>query len=243
MEDRFAGRRIAVTGAAGGIGGAICSGLAEQGATVHGLDRQGLENLPAGVEGLELDVTSETSVISVVERLYAEDTRPVELVNCAGIVEDDVPAEEMSSEQFDLVLGVNLRGVFLTCREFGRELLARGGGAIVNIASMSGNAVVNRPQRQCAYNTSKAAVSALTRSLAVEWGPRGVRLNTVSPGYVDTPLTRPNPHRHEGWKHDTVLGRFAEPWEIARAVEYFLSDDAAFCCGTELLIDGGFSLR
>ena len=224
MTNRFAERRIAVTGAAGGIGRAICESLAGQGARVYGLDLKGLDALPEGVTGRSVDVTSEESVVAAVRALYADDDGPVDLVNSAGIV-------------------VNLRGVFLTCREFGRELLARGGGAIVNIASMSGNAIVNHPQRQCAYNTSKAGVSALTRSLAVEWGPRGVRVNAVSPGYVQTPLTMARTDLHPQWMRETVLGRFGQPWEVAKAVEYFLSEDSAFCCGTELLIDGGFALR
>lgn len=243
MEHRFAGRRIAVTGAAGGIGLAICTSLAEQGAEVVGLDLKGLAGLPPGVIGIEVDLTSEESVAAAVRRVYRGDARPVDLVTCAGIVEDDVPAEDMSAAQFDVVMSVNLRGVFLSNREFGRELLARGGGAIVNVASMSGNAVVNHPQRQCAYNASKSGVSALTRSLAVEWGPRGVRVNAVSPGYVDTPLNHLKQGLHEQWLRETVVGRFAQPVEVARAVEYLLSDDAAFCIGTELLIDGGFSLR
>jgi NAD(P)-dependent dehydrogenase (short-subunit alcohol dehydrogenase family) len=188
-------------------------------------------------------VTDEASIVAAAREVYASDDEPVDLVTCAGIVEDDVAAEEMSLAQWDAVLGVNLRGVFLTCRQFGRELLARGGGAIVNVASMSGNAVVNDPQRQCAYNTSKAGVSALTRSLAVEWGPRGVRVNAVSPGYVETPLVARKRDLFERWKSGIVVGRMAQPIEIARAVEYLLSDDAAYCCGTELLIDGGYSLR
>jgi NAD(P)-dependent dehydrogenase (short-subunit alcohol dehydrogenase family) len=239
----FAGRRIAVTGAAGGIGAAICAALVDRGAQVHGLDLAGLERLPGEVSGMRLDVTDEASVAGVVRELYAADDIPVELVNCAGIVEDNVAAEEMSLAQWDAVLGVNLRGVFLCCREFGRELLARGGGAIVNVASMSGNAIVNHPQRQCAYNTSKAGVSALTRSLAVEWGPRGVRVNAVSPGYIDTPLNSRKPEMHGQWLAGTVLGRFGTSGEVAGAVAYLLSEEAAFCCGTELLIDGGFSLR
>src|SRR5690606_18109571 len=234
---------VAVTGAAGGIGLAICERLAAQGAQVHGLDLKGLDALPAAVTGHTVDVTSEESVTAVVRALYADDERPVDLVNSAGIVENNVAAEEMPLSEFDRIMAVNLRGVFLTCREFGRELLARGGGAIVNIASMSGNAIVNFPQRQCAYNASKAGVSALTRSLAVEWGPRGVRLNTVSPGYVDTPLTAGRTDMHAQWRSGIVLDRFAQPAEVAAAVEYFLSEDSAYCCGAELLIDGGFSLR
>lgn len=239
-------RRVAVTGAGGGIGAAICARLDADGMRVHGLDRpgfDGLDALPGSVERVPVDLTDEASVVAAVGHLYESDGRPVDLVNAAGIVENDVPAEQMSAAQFDAVMSVNLRGVFLTCREFGRELLGRGGGAIVNIASMSGNAVVNVPQRQCAYNASKSGVSALTRSLAVEWGPRGVRVNAVSPGYVDTPLLTGKPEMHPRWLEDTVLGRFARPEEIAHAVAYLLSDGAAFCCGTELLIDGGFSLR
>jgi len=243
MTQRFEGRRIAVTGGAGGIGLAICTSLHAQGAQVHALDLRGLDALPADIDGVEVDLTSEASVTAAVAGLYAQSPTPVELVTSAGVVENDVPAEEMSMAQYDLVMAVNLRGVFLSCREFGRELLARGGGAIVNVASMSGNAVVNIPQRQSAYNTSKAGVSALTRSLAVEWGPRGVRVNAVSPGYVETPLNHLKSAMHDQWRRETVLERFATPAEVAGAVEYLLSEEAAFCCGTELLIDGGYSLR
>ncbi|GAA4668643.1 MULTISPECIES: SDR family NAD(P)-dependent oxidoreductase [Amycolatopsis] len=243
MTERFSGRRIAVTGAAGGIGSALCQSLRDQGARVHGLDRDGLDRLPEGVEGARVDLRSEESVVEVVRALYAQDPTPVDLVTCAGIVEDDVAAEDMPMDLYDAVMGVNLRGVFLTCREFGRELLQRGGGAIVNVASMSGTAIVNHPQKQSVYNTTKAGVSALTRSLAVEWGPRGVRVNAVSPGYVDTPLNALKKHMHEQWKAETVLGRFGELREITSAIEYLLSDEASFCCGTDLLVDGGFSLR
>jgi len=240
---RFTGRRVAVTGAAGGIGQAIVERLLAEGAEVYGLDRRGIDTLPAGAVGIEMDLGSPESVASVVARLYADDDRPVDLVNSAGIVEDNVPAETMPIEQFDAVLGVNLRGVFITCQAFGRELLARGGGAIVNIASMSGNAVVNYPQSQSAYNTSKAAVTALTKSLSVEWSPRGVRLNALSPGYVDTPLNYLKADMHDTWKRDIVIDRFATPQEVAGAVAFLLSDDAAYFIGSELLMDGGFSLR
>ena len=242
-QQRFTGRRVAVTGAAGGIGQAIVARLLAEGAEVYGLDRAGIETLPAAAHGLETDLSSPASVASVVAELYRDDDRPVDLVNSAGIVEDDVAAEDMPIEQFDAVLGVNLRGVFITCQAFGRELLARGGGAIVNIASMSGNAVVNFPQKQSAYNTSKAAVTALTRSLAVEWSPRGVRLNSLSPGYVDTPLNSLKAHMHDTWKRDIVVNRFATPEEVAGSVAFLLSDDAAYYVGAELLMDGGFSLR
>src|SRR5690554_2422407 len=170
MINRFGGRRIAVIGASGGIGAHVSESLRQQGATVYALDLTKSASTHPDILSLELDLTDEPSVISAVRELYALGEAPIDLVNSAGIVENDVPAEEMPMETYDRVMGVNLRGVFLTCREFGRELLARGGGAIVNVASMSGNAVVNYPQKQSVYNTSKSGVSALTRSLASEWG-------------------------------------------------------------------------
>jgi NAD(P)-dependent dehydrogenase (short-subunit alcohol dehydrogenase family) len=243
MELTLQGRRVAVTGAAGGIGSAIVDRLLAEGAEVIGLDVRGLERLPSEVARFEVDLSSADSIGDVVSTIYREDERPVDLVTSAGIVEDDVAAEDMPIEQFDRVYGVNIRGVFLTNQAFGRELLARGGGAIVNIASMSGNAIVNFPQKQSAYNSSKAAVSALTRSLAVEWGPRGVRVNALSPGYVDTPLNHLKQHMHEIWRADTVVGRFATTEEVAAAVRFLLSDEAAYFVGAELLMDGGSSLR
>jgi NAD(P)-dependent dehydrogenase (short-subunit alcohol dehydrogenase family) len=143
---------------------------------------------------------------------------PVDVVNSAGIVEDDVAAVDMPVEQFDKVY-------------------------VVNIASMSGNHIVNFPQRNSAYNSSKAAVTALTKSLAVEWGPHGVRVNALSPGYVDTPLNALKQHIHELWKKDTVNGRFATPEEVSAAVAFLLSDEASYFLGSELLMDGGSSLR
>jgi NAD(P)-dependent dehydrogenase (short-subunit alcohol dehydrogenase family) len=183
MTLRFSGRRIAVTGAAGGIGAGICASLLSQGARVYALDLR-LDGIPDGVEGIQTDLTSEESVSAAVRRLYQDDSTPVDLVNCAGIVEDDVAAEDMPMDLYDKVMAVNLRGVFLSCREFGKRLLeCESGGAIVNVASMSGNAVVNHPQRQSVYNTSKSGVSALTRSLAVEWAAQ--RLEATPARSVD----------------------------------------------------------
>ncbi|MGD0982816.1 MAG: SDR family oxidoreductase [Acidimicrobiales bacterium] len=239
----FLNKHVAVTGASGGIGRVLSGYLAERGLTVFGLDIVTDPAPPPGVRSLPVDVTVGSSVAEAVSSCYELASGPVDLVCCAGIVENDVPAEEMPIEQFEAVLAVDLRGVFLSCQAFGRRLLDSSGGSIVNVASMSGNCVVNFPQHQCAYNASKAAVTALTKSLAVEWGPRGVRLNTISPGYVDTPLLSLKPHQFEQWKAGVVLGRFAEPVEIARAVAFLLSTESSYCCGTELVIDGGYSLR
>lgn len=243
MSQRFAGRRVAVIGAGGGIGSHVAESLFTQGATVYALDLTAPTSLKESILARSIDVSSEESVVAAVADLYRHGDAPIDLVNSAGIVENDIAAENLPMETYDRVMGVNLRGVFVACREFGRELLQRGGGAIVNVASMSGNHVVNFPQKQSVYNSSKAGVAALTRSLAVEWGGRGVRVNCVSPGYVDTPLNALKKHMHEGWIEGTVVGRFARLTEVSGAVEYLLSEEAAYCCGTELLIDGGSSLR
>ncbi|MBO0813301.1 MAG: SDR family oxidoreductase [Microlunatus sp.] len=240
---RLRGRRVAVVGAAGGIGAAIVRRLAEHDAEPIAVDRRRATGLPARVAVRELDLRSPEAVSALVDDLYAVDDRPVDLVNSAGIVEDDVAAEDMTVTQWDEVLSVNLRGVFLTCQAFGRALLARGGGSIVNIASMSGNAVVNAPQRQCAYNTSKAGVVALTKSLAVEWTPRKVRVNAVSPGYIDTELNQRKAAMHEQWREGVVNRRFGTPEEVAAAVAFLLEDESSYFVGAELLMDGGYTLR
>jgi NAD(P)-dependent dehydrogenase (short-subunit alcohol dehydrogenase family) len=232
-----------VTGASRGIGRAISAHLTALGQTVFGLDREEPSEPVPGVQSINVDVTVPSSIEAAVALIYETASGPVDLVCCAGIVEDNVAAEDMPIELFDAILGVNLRGLFLSCQAFGRELLARGGGSIVNIASMSGNHVVNFPQRQCAYNASKAGVTALTKSLAVEWGRRGVRVNAVSPGYVDTPLLALKAHQFQHWIPGIVLERFGQPDEVARAVAFLLSTDSSYCCGTELLMDGGFTLR
>lgn len=235
------GRVVAVAGGAGDIGRAICGRFVRDGARVWALDlREPAEPVP-GVEFRHLDVTDPAAVSGVAERILEEAGRIDVLVNAAGVVEN-VAVADMDVDTFDRVLGVNLRGVFLTCQAFGRIMLAQGEGRIVNIASMSGTAVVNTPQCQAAYNTSKAAVSALTRSIAVEWAPRGVRVNAISPGYVDTDLLALKRDQHASWKQRTPLARFATVDEVAGAVAYLAGDEAGFFQGADVLMDGGYTL-
>lgn len=235
----LAGKVVAVTGAAGGIGTKICERLAAEQAAVHRLDTRAA----GGELDVTVDVTSPESLERAVRQVVARSGRVDGLVAAAGVVEGDIAAEEMSAEAFQRTIAVNLTGVFLSCQAFGRPMLEAGSGSIVTISSMSGTHVVNTPQNQCAYNASKAGVSALTRSLAAEWGPRGVRVNAIAPGYVDTPLIAEKAHQFQQWLDAIPLARFAKPEEIAATVAFLLSDEAPYFCGSELLVDGGYSLR
>lgn len=234
------GSVVVVTGAAGGVGHAVATWLAERGASVFSLDRRRPEN-PVGTF-VEVDVLSEESVDRAVQQVVDAGGRIDGLVAAAGMSEEPTPAEEMSLEVWSRTLGVNLTGVFLTCQRVGRVMLAQGAGRVVTIASMSGAHVVNTPQQQVAYNSSKGGLVAMTKSLAFEWAARGVRVNALSPGYVDTPLLGSKYDLHEQWKSVTPLRRFAQPAEVAAAVGWLLSDEAAFCIGTEMLMDGGYTL-
>lgn len=231
---------VVVTGAAGGVGRACVAWQAERGARVFSLDRRRPED-PVGTF-VEVDVLSEDSVAQAVDAVVAAAGRIDGLVAAAGLAEEATPAEEMTLEVWRRTLGVNLTGVFLTCQRVGRVMLEQGGGRIVTIASMSGAHVVNVPQQQVAYNASKGGLVAMTKSLAYEWADRGVRVNALSPGYVNTPLLDNRQDLHEQWKSRTPLRRFAAPAEVAAAAGWLLSDEAAFCCGSELLMDGGYSL-
>jgi NAD(P)-dependent dehydrogenase (short-subunit alcohol dehydrogenase family) len=134
-----------------------------------------------------------------------------------------------------------LNGVFLCCQAEGRALLRNGGGAVVNIASMSG-VIVNRDLLQVHYNASKAAVIHLSKSLAMEWAGRGIRVNSISPGYTATPMnTRPEvAEQVKRFEADTPLGRMASPTELVGPAVFLLSEAASFCTGVDLIVDGGF---
>jgi NAD(P)-dependent dehydrogenase (short-subunit alcohol dehydrogenase family) len=232
------GRVVAVTGAAGGIGSAVCERLRADGATVYGLDL----SAPDGPYGLAVDVTDAGSVEEAFDRIQRDEGRVDGVVAGAGIVEDDVAAETMSSGQFSGVLAVNLLGVFHTLTSAGRRMLEQGSGSCVAISSMSGNHTVNTPQRQCAYNASKAGVSALVRSLAAEWAARGVRVNAVAPGYIGTELLARKTHQFDQWFAHTPQHRMGTPEDVAATVAFLLSDEAGYFCGSELLMDGGYTL-
>ena len=247
---RLDGQTALVTGAASGIGRRIALGLAEVGADVACLDRPGpgLDEVVREVEqqhrravALPGDVTEAAGLAAAVQRTEAE-LGPLTLaVNSAGIA-DAAPAEAMDLMQWQRVLDVNLTGVFLSCQAEARVMLGRRRGSIVNLASMSGS-IVNRGLLQAHYNASKAAVAHLTKSLAMEWADRGVRVNAISPGYTATPMNR-RPEvadQVRQFEADTPLGRMATVDELVGPAVFLLSDAASFCTGVDLLVDGGFT--
>jgi NAD(P)-dependent dehydrogenase (short-subunit alcohol dehydrogenase family) len=191
----------------------------------------------------QVDVTRPETIEAAVRRIVAEHGHLDIAVNGPG-ARINQAAESTSEQQWDEVLDTNLRGVFSACRIEGTAMLLQGGGSIVNIASLSAH-IVNRPQRQAPYNASKAALVQYTKSIAAEWAPRGVRVNSVSPGYTETGLTavsRSKPEIYETWLRETPMGRWAKPEEIAGAIVYLASDAASFTTGADIVVDGGYSL-
>ncbi|WP_263258542.1 SDR family oxidoreductase [Pseudomonas oryzihabitans] len=244
------GQTAFVTGAGSGIGQAIAIGLAEAGAQVACFDLPGSRDLAGTVEriqahgrralALEGSVTSAADLEAAVARAEAE-LGPLSLaVNSAGIANAQ-PAEELELERWQRMLDINLTGVMLSCQAQARVMLPRGKGAIVNIASMSGS-IVNRGLLQAHYNTSKAGVIHLTKSLAMEWAERGIRVNCISPGYTATPMnTRPEvADQVRIFEQTTPLGRMAEVEEMVGPAIFLCSPAASFCTGVDLIVDGGF---
>jgi len=245
---RLDGRTALVTGAAGGIGARIALGLAEFGADVGCVDLAGdaleqtVESVRAyGGKGLALaaDITDASALERCVQALEAE-LGPLTLgVNCAG-VHSTAAAEEMDAETWQRLVDVNLTGVFRSCQAEGRALLRNGGGSLVNIGSISAT-IANRGLKQVHYNATKAAVVQLSRSLALEWVDRGIRVNAISPGYVRTGMARGavSSRSAEQYLDDIPMRRLANPVELVGPVVFLLSDASSYCTGTELVVDGG----
>jgi NAD(P)-dependent dehydrogenase (short-subunit alcohol dehydrogenase family) len=245
----LSGRLAVVTGGNRGLGRAFARAIGEAGARVaivsRDTDQTGdalaeLAGLGIEAQGFQADVTRRPDIDRVAEEIASAMGRVDILVNNAGTCVHR-PALEVTEAQWHEVIDVNVTGVWNCCQAFGRQMADQGGGTIVNIGSISA-LIVNRPQWQPAYNASKAAVHQLTKSLATEWAPLGIRVNALAPGYVKTemaPVDRPEFRRH--WIEDVPMQRYATPEEIAPSVVYLASDASAFMTGTVLVIDGGYT--
>jgi NAD(P)-dependent dehydrogenase (short-subunit alcohol dehydrogenase family) len=238
---RLEGKICVVTGASGGIGAATVALFEREGARVAGVD------LAPGAPGelsLQVDVTDEQQVVAMYERVAAELGPPAVLFNNAGISPpDDGSVLDTSLEAWQHVQDANLRSVFLCCKHGIPQLLAAGGGSVINTASFV--AVMGAATSQISYTASKGGVLALSRELGVEFARRGVRVNALCPGPVDTPLLRElyaaDPEQAERRLVHVPLGRFARAEEIAAAALFLASDESSYVTASTFLVDGGLS--
>jgi NAD(P)-dependent dehydrogenase (short-subunit alcohol dehydrogenase family) len=247
----LAGKVAMVTGAGQGLGREFARALAQAGADVAvaeinaetGPDAADeLRGLGRNAAFIQTDVTEPASAGAAVDETVRQLGRLDVLVNNAGITVWGA-AESVPLEDWRRVLDVNLNGLFHCCQAAGRVMLRAGGGSIINIASMSG-LIANVPQPQASYNASKAAVIHLTRSLAVEWARHGVRVNAISPGYMDTPMARPyfeDPKYGGTWMSRIPMGRAGRPEELGPAVVFLAADASSYVTGSNLVIDGGYT--
>ena len=240
-----------VTGAGSGIGQAIAIGLAEAGADVacfghssnSGLDQtaQSIRQLGRKSLVLEGSVTSATDLSQAIDRIERELGALTVAVNNAGVGAGG-QAETLALQNWQRVYDINVTGVFLSCQAEARAMLPRAKGSIINIASISGS-IVNRGLSQADYNSSKAAVIHLSKSLAMEWVERGIRVNSISPGYTLTPMNRRSEvaDQIQAFKRDTPMGRLAMPEEMIGPAIFLSSRAASFVTGIDLVVDGGLT--
>ncbi len=249
---RIDGKKGFVTGAARGIGKCTATAFAEAGADVAIVDidyetavataKKIAEDTGRKVIAIQCDVTCEEQVQAMVNEVV-ERLGGLDFCHANAGIAVNAPAEEMTYEQWKRIIDVNLNSVFLTDTIAGRYMLSHGGGSIVNTASMSGH-IINIPQPQCGYNASKAGVMQLTKSLAVEWAKKGVRVNSISPGYIGTEMVLAAPHLKtlvEQWNALSPIGRMGKPEELMAVVVYLVSDVASFTTGSDFVVDGAYT--
>jgi len=244
------GKVSLITGGSRGIGRAISLFLAQSGSdvVVMARDKSAGEKIAGdinalGVKGIhhQGDVALKEDIDRVVGQVIDSFGKIDVLVNNAAICRN-VEAEKMSWEDWYDVIHVNLSSVFLMCQAVGRQMIKQGYGSIINVSSISGE-IVNIPQPQCSYNASKAGVSHLTKSLAIEWVKYGVRVNAIAPGYTETDMTRPALEMEWGkkWQELSPVQRMGQPEEIAGIAVYLASDNASYTTGAIFNIDGAYT--
>lgn len=249
---RLDGKTAFVTGGAKGIGMNIAIAMAQAGADVAIVDTDiSAAELTASkiasetgkkVIAIYADVTNPDDVNKMIETIMNQFGK-LDIAFCNAGICMNSPAEEMSLDQWKKVLDINLTGVFLTAQAAGKVMIAQGSGSIINTASMSGH-IVNVPQPQCSYNASKAGVIQLTKSLAVEWALKNVRVNSISPGYIGTELVLNSPTLTpliEQWTAMSPLRRIGKPEELQAIAVYLASDCSLFTTGSDFVIDGAFT--
>ena len=249
---RLDGKAAFVTGGARGIGKSVATAFAEAGADVviADIDIAEAEKTAGELSAIggcratafQVDVTNPQQVTALVD-FVVERYGHLDIAFCNAGICINAPAEEMTFEQWSKVININLTGVFLTAQAAGRQMLKQGGGSIINTASMSAH-IVNVPQPQCAYNASKAGVIQLTKSLAVEWASKNVRVNCISPGYIGTDLVLTNQNLIpliEQWNAMAPLHRLGKPEELQAICVYLASDASPFTTGSDFVVDGAFT--
>jgi len=247
----ISGRKALVTGAGRGIGKVLALTLAEAGCDValFGLHRKNLKEVAALVDKLgvhslifEGDVSRKVDVQKAFSAVAKDFGRLDICVNNAGISMQK-PVEDMPEEDWDRIMDINMKGVFLCSQEAARLMMPRKSGSIINIGSISAR-TVNVPQKQAVYNTSKAGVIMLTQAMAVEWAPYGIRVNSISPGYMKTEMTLSSMSKlFPVWESLTPLGRLGEPEELRGALIYLASNASSYMIGHDLVVDGGYTIR
>lgn len=257
LLDRFRldGKTVIVTGGNRGIGRGISEGMADVGANVVIANRDedsgtaAAEEIAAeyGIETLAVptDITEREDVEALVDATVDEFGGVDALVNNAGIT-INTPAEEMSEDEWDQVMDINLKGLFFCTKFAGQRMIDAGGGSIVNISSISAF-IANHPQPQVSYNASKAGVEGFTHQLAEEWAEHGIRINNINPGYVWTDIlegvTEDDPEMVEEWFDGMLMDEMARPEDIAPLAVFLASEASWYMTGSSVVIDGGYTVR
>ena len=240
----LAGKRSLITGGASGIGEACARLMAARGAVALIADREheAAQAVAADIGGhaVAMDVADEASVEAAVADLERDVGTIDVAINSAGVLQRPLPPEELTMKEWDLVTHIDWRGSYLVCAAAGRRMAGRGRGSIVNIASVSGM----RSAPLHGYGPAKAAIISLTECLAAEWGPSGVRVNTVSPGFTRTPALEKSLALgvldEAELTGNSALGRLVTAWEVAQAVAFLASDQASGITGINLPVDVGY---